>query len=667
MKTFRCFVAFALMAGPVISKPACAFVDPVTAGMAISLVSQGLSFGAKPDPQGKEISAILAHVRAIDQRLTHLEDQNSETQAMILQLPQQWRDDLKSLLDTIRKEDMQAISEVLKEFADSLTYLKPGPSKQRAQMEGRIEQAIVHFKEKSRALEQRSGAVAPFMIAAMVQEITIERQQKMPRQTISGILQFYDGYFSRMQDKSDGSLAGLRAKFEADRVSDRQALADHLSKKKDMPLSGEYLFYAATQTKSESKPQVHLRSRCGHGRNLDAPCEEEGVDEPKVIEEVPVKTVRHAWKVGFAPFKDHPDLGTLQVSEVTTEEKGTPSTERAHDLGGIDKAHDQERSVVRERVRIFNLRDRLIASIRDQETAVAMARTLIANWDNGMTEALARRAEALRTGDLSAMKTEMNELRSSLQLSEDRAKWDEERRKILAPVQEAENNLQEAIKEAARDKWRREIMHGLAYAQFGLSTYQFVAMHLPKDKGEMAPKEEQPSVGQKQKSKPVPSNSKKPVPDPRIGATSDHRAPEEKFTVAARTNLEIAKTMPAEQWKRLPEDSPALPEALIHEGLADLDRADQVALIRKNQKPGSDPPTDAELWGKGIDFALNGEYHKALALALASSAGGNADFDDPGGFRDRNTVRGELLKLEANFAAKRAAQAREDHNQKVRP
>jgi hypothetical protein len=665
MKNSGHLVVAVLMASSAICKPAQAFIDPITAGTAMSLVSQGLSFGAKPDPQGKEISAILAHVRAMNERLTHIEDQNAETQAMIQQLPQQWRADLKSLLDTIRKEDMQAISEVLKESADTLTYLKPGPSNERDHVEDRIQKAIVDFKEKSRALEKRSGAVAMFMIAAMVQEITIERQQNMPRQTISDILGFYDRYFGRMQQKSSDSLAGLLSQIEADRGPERQKLANRLSKKTDMPLEGEYLFYAATQTKPE-KQKTWVRPRgCHPSKNIDAPpCDEPY--ETEVTVNVPTKTVRHTWKISFDPRKDYSDLGVLQVSEATTEDTGTPSNEQAPNLSGIDKKYDQERDAVQKLIKVLNLRDELIASIRDQETAVAMARTLIADWENGQADALAKRAEGLRNGDLSAMKTEMDELRSSLKLTDDRAKWEEQRRKILAPVQEAETALQDAIKAAANDKWRQEIMHGLAIAQYGLSTYQFVAMHLPKDDEQKAGKDEQSKPAQNQAEKGVdkkaakPNNAKKPIPDSRIGASSDHRTAEAKFTDAARMLVERAKTMPAEKWKRLPDDAPVLPEALISQALADLDRADQIALVRRIQKPGSQPMTDDELIRSGAEFAAKGEYHKALGVALAPSAAGSPDFDDVGGFRDRNTVRGELLAFEANFAAKRAAQAKVD-------
>lgn len=39
---------------------------------------------------------------------------------------------------------------------------------------------------------------------------------------------------------------------------------------------------------------------------------------------------------------------------------------------------------------------------------------------------------------------------------------------------------------------------------------------------------------------------------------------------------------------------------------------------------------------------------EAAPGGFAASAGGNSDFDDAGGFRDRNVIRGELLNLEAS-------------------
>ncbi|MEY9524058.1 TolA-binding protein [Bradyrhizobium japonicum] len=672
MKKRICVGMAVLMAGSAIVRPAYAFVDPVTASMTIGLVSQGLALGAKPDPQAKEISAILEHVRSMGERLTKIEDGIVDTQEMIAALPKQWREDLKSLVDTLRKEDMRAISQVLKEFASGLSSLERGDSNQRLRFQNRLEQAIVHFKEKSRALEQRSGAVAAYMIAAMVQEIAIERHLKVPRQTILDILRFYDGYFARMQDKTvSGSLAQVRAQFETDRASDRETLAELLSKKKGSPLSGEYPFYAVTKTNPvprEVEPSRPERCPGGAGSRrlvFEAPPCQEARPAKVVIEDIPSMTFRHAWQIAFKHYEDHPELGVLEVGEVTREDAGAPSPERARDVSIVDKRYEADRSKVAKLVKVINTRDQALALIQEQETAVAMARTLIANWDSGQAEALASRVDALQVGDISAMKAEIEDVRGSMQVDENRTQMIESRRQALEPVRQAEERLQEAIKEAKADKWRRDIMHGLAIAQFGIQTYRVVEMYLPKEKTETTPKSEEAKTQPKPKPASVKPARKQIVADSRIGSPRDGRTTVRKFYDAAITGLKYAEAMPAQRWARLPE-RPTRSEAEIDLALANLERADQAAVVLKNQKPGAEFPTETELFRQGADLVKDGSYRKAIALALIPSSTVGPDRDDTAeSFRHRNEIRGQLLNLKADFAAKRAAQARENRKRDV--
>jgi hypothetical protein len=659
-----CAIVAVLTATSALISPAKAFVDPVTVGMTVSLVNQGLSLGAKSDPQAKEISAILEHVRAMEERLTKIEDGIIDTQEMIAELPQRWRDDLKSLVDTIRKEDMKAISDVLREFAAGLSVAENNAPDQTKRFQGRLEQAIVLFKMRARTLEQRSGAVAAYMIAAMVQEMAIERRLGIPREGIVDILNFYDRYFARMQDPSvEGSLGQVRAKFESDRMNDRKNLAKLLSKNENSPLEGTYPFYEATQTTPiERRVEVWGPVSCGEM------CTQNGISWKNVTEDVPVKTFRHSWKVRFTPYEDYPDLGNLEVTEVKSEDTGNPAAERSRDVAVIEKKYDAERTKVAKSVKVMNTRDRAIALLREQEIAVAMARTLIANWDSGEAEALAARVDALQTGDVSALSREMHDTQSSMRVDANRSDMVEARRRALEPVREAEERLQEAIKQARADKWRRDLMHTLALGEFAIKTFQLVATYLPKEESKAAPAKEELEAQRKEQVEPA---AAKPAPkqilaDPRIGSSADHRSAIRKLTDAARTRLENAKAMPAEHWARLPEDGPTVSEAEISQALTDLERADQAAVVLKNQKSGTEYPTEAELFRDGANLALHGKYREALIRAFAPTSTAAPDEDMVGGFRDRNSLRGQLLNLQSDFAAKRAAQARVDRQQRQR-
>src|SRR5438128_1931618 len=93
----------ALITASSIFQPAKAEFDPVTVGMTVGLLNQGLSmFGSKADPQAAEMGLILANVEAINRRLTSVEDNIIGLMELVSSLPAAWRESLKSLLDTIR-------------------------------------------------------------------------------------------------------------------------------------------------------------------------------------------------------------------------------------------------------------------------------------------------------------------------------------------------------------------------------------------------------------------------------------------------------------------------------------------------------------------------------------------------------------------------------------
>jgi hypothetical protein len=633
-----------------------AFVDPVTVGMTISLINQGLSLGAKSDPQAQEVSAILEHVRAMEKRLTQIEDGIIDIQQMIAQLPQRWRDDLKSLVDTLRKEDMRAISEVLEEFAAGLSAAENNAPDQTERFQRRLEQAIVLFKVNRAALVQRSGAVASYMIGAMVQEMAIERRLGIPRESITDILSFYDRYFADMQDRSlVDSLAQVRVKFESDHIADRKSLARLLAKNESSPLEGEYPFYDVTQmTLVQKEVQKFGPVSCGEMRSC------QGHYTDTVTEPVPVKTLRYKWKLRFTPYEDQPDLGTLEVQDyLWREDAGPPAADSSTDLTAIQAKYDVVRSQVREKVKEMNIRDQAIGLIREQEMAVATARTLIANWESGEAEALAAWVNTLLSGDVSALNGQIEDIQRLMPVETNRENMVETRRRALEPVREAEERLREAIEQARADQWRRDLMHGLALTEFAIKTYQVVATYLPKDESKAAPAKEEPKAPPKGQAEPLPAKGARQqlLPDPRIGSSADHRGTVRKLTDSARVHLNNTKAMPAEHWPRLPDDD-TFSEAELNEGLADLDLADQAAVVLKRLKPGAEYPTEAELGKEGAKLALDGNYWKALIGALAPTPTAAPDDDMVGGFADRNSLRAESVNRLADFAAKRAEQAR---------
>jgi hypothetical protein len=640
--------------------------DPVTVGMTIGLVSDGVSLlGNKSSDVGAATTeAILANVEALNQRMTEVESGIIELMSLVNELPEIWRKDFRSVFDKFREENFIAsgtlVSETLRSLSDKSA---PKTSSQERLLRKRIEAAAIPFKIDAVALQQRSGATSTYVISAMLREIALERFLGLDQKSIDIILSRYDEYFANMQLSTfDGSLANVREKVESKETGTRKDFFDNqLGGHLNSTHSGEVVIFEVTRA---FWPTAAESIKNG------------------------IMTYRHSWNVATVPLPEYPDLIHIQIEEkidrlhlykdpkyipVKPHPPLTPSIlSTIKDINDVDEVADKSygaaKQIVLEKAKILNALNEEIAHIRAEETAVALARALIANWKADAASTLAANIKLLQHDDISKMEQEINDSERQLKADAIKAKMEDTRELALTQVAQAEARLRTAYSAAKADAWRQDLLHSLAVVQFSIRSYEVVATYLPESKPPVAkptsedpvtPKSEEPKAEKddekktKVTAKPV-SKQKKDVVDV-INNSSDPRLAVFKFTDAARGLINQADKMPAESWEKLPPGT-TKPEALYTQALADLNLADQADLALLDGKSKPQPlPNDADLFRTGAGLMAKGDRVGTILAALRPSAAGG-DRDEIGGWQDRNSLKKLALGRLASFAGQRASQ-----------
>ncbi|OKO74664.1 hypothetical protein AC629_34725 [Bradyrhizobium sp. NAS80.1] len=200
-------------------------------------------------------------------------------------------------------------------------------------------------------------------------------------------------------------------------------------------------------------------------------------------------------------------------------------------------------------------------------------------------------------------------------------------------------------------------MRHLAYAQFGLQTYQTVAAYLPKDKTDTSPTKSETSEpkqqGSKSNAKPKRKVASKEVKERTSLYISSN--PATAHTEAANRYMKAAEKKPASNWHILPPGETET-EVYIKLSMAELDQGDRAALAM-GLKPDVETPTESELVWRGAELVKNRKFAEAIQAVLTPSSAGGRDKDMIDSFGHRNSMRLELLKMQAEFSVRRADQA----------
>jgi hypothetical protein len=635
------------------------FFDPATVSACIGLASSAISiFGTRVNPQAREIDTILTHVRAINQRLDKIEDGLISIMDQIEQLPSRWREDMKAMIDELRGENAVASALTIDEI---FAGLKDADSRhnrqQRKELMERLRLSIPSFKNTANNLFLRSGSVSPVVIMSMIRDVWIERLIGMEDITISRRLAQYDEYFAEMQnDTVLNSVAYVRAGLEKQRKDQRARLLSELGSESDSKsVSGRYDFYMAALTETRQHTEQHTRQHVhcfGRGENGD--CIDAEVPYIKTIPyEFTLKTVVHQIFLEEKPLDDHPDLGVITFSEKTAESVGAVGTPQGseHSLDIVDRRYDPRRKNLAKSVEMLNLGDEAIALLRDQETAIALARALIASWDNDSANALAQRADMLAKRDVNSYRVAIADYKEGLIVQASRAGIVDARKLANESISAAEKSFSEALEQARKVSWQQDVGQILAVAQFGLQAYQTVTLVLTKfparsDTSKPAPELKSVTSG-KGDAKSSPKS---------LHVVLDRGDAARTYASAAQQLIEEAEKSPAELWKNgIPRERPVRSEAMLKQALIYLDLADKAA-IAFSSTSGLPDKSDAEIYRETIQALRKGKLFDAFMSAIQPSSTSSQDM--LGGLDHRNVLRGRALGELARFTQIRVEQER---------
>ncbi|MCZ8182411.1 MAG: hypothetical protein O9322_05525 [Beijerinckiaceae bacterium] len=655
------FLASAALVAASISNPVLAFFDPVTVGACISLASSAMSlFSSKTNPQATQMDAVLTHVRAINQRLDKIEDGVVTILERVEQLPSRWREDMKGMVDELTSQDARAYAAVIDDYFAGLRDARAHRNtRQRQDMLNRLKEAVVPFQKSSKALLERSGAVAPAVVMMMVRDVWLERHFGTLDITISDKLAQYDQYFASMQDdQSPGSIAHVRAALEVARRAERKTLLNALSGNEASPsLEGTYHFYSATlnEVRHRDERRTRTRVRCfGRGEYHDCVDSEHEFTE-KVPYSHPVKTVHHRWIVKEAPRANHPDLSVITIEEQTTEAPGASATpaEPTPDLDATDRRFDGRRANIRKSVDMLNLRDEALALLRDNETAVALARSLIVSWDNDTAEALGQRTSLLAARSIDRYRRAFEDHEADLIVQATRAGIADARKIAKDSVASAERIHAAALEQARKSAWQREVGQIFAVAQFGWQAYQTVNLVLTKfPPPPVDPTPRGPATEPRKQEAEV--TEKKPVTKP-FRVTLERNAAPRSFTLAAQQLIEQAEKAPPALWvKGIPRNRPVKSEAMLQQAINFLDMADKAALAFSGG--ASAGKSDVAILRDTVTSMRQGKMFDAFIKSLTPSS--TSDQDMLGGLHHRNLLRKRALEELSGFIQIRTEQER---------
>jgi hypothetical protein len=646
-----------------ISNPALAFFDPVTVGACVSLASSAMSlFSSRTNPQATQMDAVLTHVRAINQRLDKIEDGIVTILERVEQLPARWREDMKGMVDELTSQDARAYAAVIDDYfaglRDARTHRNP---RQRQDMLNRLKEAVVPFQKSSKALLERSGAVAPAVVMMMVRDVWLERHFGTLDITISNRLAQYDDYFASMQDdQTPGSIAYVRASLEAARKAERKIFLNALSGNETSPsVEGTYHFYSATlnEVRHRDERRTRTRVRCfGRGEYRDCVDSEYEYTE-KVPYSHPVKTVHRRWVVKEAPRADHPDLSIIAIEEQTTEAPGASATpsEPTADLGATDRTFDGRRASIRKSVDMLNLRDEALALLRDNETAVALARSLIVSWDNDTAEALGQRTSLLAAKSIDRYRRAFEDHEADLIVQATRAGIADARKIAKDSVASAEKIHADALEQVRKSAWQREVGQVFAVAQFGWQAYQTVNLVLTKFPPPAIGPSPDDGPAAEPKKREAEAIEKKPAAKP-FRVTLERNAAPRSFALAAQQLIEQAEKAPPSLWvKGIPRNRPVKSEAMLQQAINYLDMADKAA-VAFGGGVASAGKSDAVILRDTVTSMRQGKMFNALITSLTPSSTSGQDM--LGGLHHRNLLRKRALEELSGFIQIRTEQER---------
>lgn len=664
LRTAGTYLRFTLLASVfLVPLPSKAFFDPVTVGATINLAGSALSlFGTKANPQATEIETILTHVRAINQRLDVVEDGIVVILEKIDLLPSRWRADMKDMVDELTNQNAAAyttvVDDIFSGMRDARVYRN---ERQKREMLRRLKEAIVPFKAAANSLRSRSGAAAPAVIMMMIRDVWIERLLGTEEVTIGRMLTQYDEYLAAMQDDATpDSVANIRAAAEVARSADRKKLLGLLGINSDAStVGGTFRFYSAqlNEIKQKSVTRTRTKVRC-NPRIGDCFDMEENyqVTENYIL---PIKTVHHKWIVREMAKANHPDLMSISIEEVQNE---VPSSDGTPDIAGpnleqLDASFDAKRADIKRTISTLNVRDDVIAILRNQETAIATSRSLIASWNNDSAELLLKQVRWLDNKDVTRYRQALSDYESELVTRANRSGIVDARRIAQESIRFSEKRLADVLEQARRSAWQGQVAQVLATAQFGLQAYQTASLVIAKFEeappgGQPAPV--QPPPAPKEQPKDV-AGDDKPKPKP-FRVVLEKGAATRSFTLAAQQLIEQAEKNPARIWVNgIPRDQPVRSEAYLRQALNYLDLADRSAIVFRS---GSAPEgrSDADIIRSTIDNAKGGHMLDAFISSITPSTTSGQDM--LGGIQHRNELRQRALEQLSQFMQIRTEQER---------
>jgi hypothetical protein len=490
-RTFIASVAIGALA-VAFAPPAEAFVAAVAA--AASLASSLLSAGGKgSDLTFTAIMADMKMVEALHERMNEVDANLAFIMTQLNHLKKDFRDELNHDRDINRSESVSGDTVTMVGLLTDLAAAEKHRNKK--EIASKKEQlkwflTLVMAKDRN-ALMKRTDFVLPTLIASMVTEIRTLKIRQVPQEELHRVLGEYDDRLAMAQDPSrEGSLVYMRHELEA-----QQAILAHeiavMTEGKDAKelVAGTFPWLIHSKVHNEERLtsvnciEPNAIKFDGNERAMPIPVAPERPHlqrlsiVPGCIKRDTVLVQEHSRRlqriVSLAPLTGSIAAGlfTVTITYATPVQTNTVPGSENHFNSDEDyeKQHLESDQALQRKVKEFNDRAVAILNLEQLENIVSTARGLILRWDD------AAAGKVVAFPDWGAKSSDAVDLveddRRDAAVSDRIAATKTVRREAWRKVEEARREVSQAIERARREKWRSDVIAGLAILRASLQTY----------------------------------------------------------------------------------------------------------------------------------------------------------------------------------------------------
>jgi hypothetical protein len=483
----------ALTSALILMSPLPAFSFFETAIAISGLASSLLSAGGK----GSDVSAtaILAQMKMVEELHARMDEVDASLALIMTQMnniKKDVRDELEHDRDINRSESVSGKTETMVGLLKDLAVAeKNKDTKEIERKKAQIDAQAVTLQNDRNALKARTDFVLPTMVSTMVTEVNALRAIHAPHYEVRRVLLEYDGRLAMAQDASrKRSLADLRHELEAQQAALSQEIATEVEGKGAKGLvSGTFPWLTHTKVHSEERIRTLICRQLSPSQMkfeaiVPIPTDSQTLTPQEITylstcyqryQETVAEHSRELKRiVTLSPLSnsDAADVFTLAITySMPIQSKtiaGTPIHSNSDE--DFEKQKMESDKILQHKVTEFNDRAAAILRVEQLENIVSTARGLIVRWDDAAAGKAVAFADTVGTHSFEVVDLVAQDRRDAA-VSDRIAGQESARRAAWKVVEDARNQVSQAIERAEKEKWRSDWIAALSIFRASLQTY----------------------------------------------------------------------------------------------------------------------------------------------------------------------------------------------------